>query len=87
MAFQYFVDSLKDTKLQKALRMAELKDLKAALVNSMKFEAAQQASRRDHHTIRDVDVENMDPILTMMTKILEELRDWNQSKIMPKKDC
>ncbi|GFU75309.1 hypothetical protein TNCV_1221741 [Trichonephila clavipes] len=32
-----------------ALRMADLKDLKGALVFGMKFEAAQQATRKDRH--------------------------------------
>ncbi|GFX95971.1 retrovirus-related Pol polyprotein from transposon 412 [Trichonephila clavipes] len=34
--------------------MADLKDLKGALVFAMKFEAAQQATRKDRHPIRAV---------------------------------
>ncbi|GFW76337.1 gag-Pol polyprotein [Trichonephila clavipes] len=49
LALQHFVP-----EIQKALRMADLKDLKGALVFAMKFEAAQQATRKDRHPIRAV---------------------------------
>ncbi|GFU07808.1 hypothetical protein TNCV_3551401 [Trichonephila clavipes] len=45
---------MRDSEIQKALRMADLKDLKGALVFAMKFEAAQQATRKDRHPIRAV---------------------------------
>ncbi|GFV88076.1 gag-Pol polyprotein [Trichonephila clavipes] len=54
LALQHFVDGLRDPEIQKALRMADLKDLKGALVFAMKFEAAQQATRKDRHPIRAV---------------------------------
>ncbi|GFS97609.1 retrovirus-related Pol polyprotein from transposon 17.6 [Trichonephila clavipes] len=54
LALQHFIDGVRDPEIQKALRMADLKDLKGALVFAMKFEAAQQATRNDRHPIRAV---------------------------------
>ncbi|GFV99233.1 retrovirus-related Pol polyprotein from transposon 412 [Trichonephila clavipes] len=54
LALQHFIDGVRDPEIQKALRMADLKDLKGALVFAMKFEAAQQATRKDRHPIRAV---------------------------------
>ncbi|GFW53059.1 retrovirus-related Pol polyprotein from transposon 412 [Trichonephila clavipes] len=54
LALQHFIDGVRDPEIQKALRVADLKDLKGALVFSMKFEAAQQATRKDRHPIRAV---------------------------------
>ncbi|GFX12178.1 CCHC-type domain-containing protein [Trichonephila clavipes] len=54
LALQHFIDGVRDPEIQKALRMADLKDLKGALVFAMKFEAAQQATRKDRHLIRAV---------------------------------
>ncbi|GFY03861.1 gag-Pol polyprotein [Trichonephila clavipes] len=54
LALQHFIDGVRDPEIQKVLRMADLKDLKGALVFAMKFEAAQQATRKDRHPIRAV---------------------------------
>ncbi|GFY15030.1 CCHC-type domain-containing protein [Trichonephila clavipes] len=54
LALQHFIDGVRDPEIQKALRMADLKDLKGALVFAMKLEAAQQATRKDRHPIRAV---------------------------------
>ncbi|GFW09580.1 retrovirus-related Pol polyprotein from transposon 412 [Trichonephila clavipes] len=54
LALQHFIDGVRDPEIQKALRMADLKDLKGALVFAMKFEAAQQATPKDRHPIRAV---------------------------------
>ncbi|GFW16610.1 retrovirus-related Pol polyprotein from transposon 412 [Trichonephila clavipes] len=54
LALQHFIDGVRDPEIQKALRMEDLKDLKGALVFAMKFEAAQQATRKDRHPIRAV---------------------------------
>ncbi|GFX11930.1 retrovirus-related Pol polyprotein from transposon 412 [Trichonephila clavipes] len=54
LALQHFIDGVRDLEIQKALRMADLKDLKRALVFAMKLEAAQQATRKDRHPIRAV---------------------------------
>ncbi|GFV89716.1 uncharacterized protein TNCV_827081 [Trichonephila clavipes] len=42
---QYFVDGLKDGETQKAVRMADVQDLKSALLYALKLEAATQTSR------------------------------------------
>ncbi|GFV94669.1 retrovirus-related Pol polyprotein from transposon 17.6 [Trichonephila clavipes] len=54
LALQHFIDGVRDPEIQKALRMVDLKDLKGALVFAMKFEAAQQTTRKDRHPIRAV---------------------------------
>ncbi|GFW74540.1 retrovirus-related Pol polyprotein from transposon 412 [Trichonephila clavipes] len=54
LALQHFVDGVRDPEIQKALRMADLKDLKGALVFAMKFVTAQQATRKDRHPIQAV---------------------------------
>ncbi|GFV89394.1 retrovirus-related Pol polyprotein from transposon 412 [Trichonephila clavipes] len=54
LALQHFIDGVRDPEIQKALQMADLEDLKGALVFAMKFEAAQQATRKDRHPIRAV---------------------------------
>ncbi|XP_055944373.1 myosin-J heavy chain-like [Argiope bruennichi] len=79
LAVQYFVDGVRDVEIQKALRMAETKDLKSGLVYAIKFEAAQQASRRDRHFIRGAEVKrDEDPLLKVMTQLLEEFRGMKQ---------
>ncbi|GFT02247.1 CCHC-type domain-containing protein [Nephila pilipes] len=72
LALQYFIDGVKDPEIQKALRLAELKDLKSALVYGLKYEAAQQASRRDRHLVRGAEITNSDP---GMADTLKEMRD------------
>ncbi|GFY20449.1 retrovirus-related Pol polyprotein from transposon 412 [Trichonephila clavipes] len=53
LALQHFIDGVRDPEIQKALRMADLKDLKGALVFAMKFEAAQQNTKgQTPHTSR-----------------------------------
>ncbi|GFT28015.1 CCHC-type domain-containing protein [Nephila pilipes] len=72
LVVQYFIDGVKDPEIQKALRLAELKDLKSALVYGLKYEAAQQASRRDRHLVRGAEITNSDP---GMADNLKEMRD------------
>ncbi|GFS52019.1 hypothetical protein TNCV_1104541 [Trichonephila clavipes] len=45
---EYFVDDLKEGEIQKAVKMADVQDLKSAL----KLEAANEASCRDSHFVR-----------------------------------
>ncbi|GFW23151.1 uncharacterized protein TNCV_3802511 [Trichonephila clavipes] len=52
ISLQYFVDGLKDGEIQKAVRMADVQDLKSALLYALKLEAATQASRRDRQSIQ-----------------------------------
>ncbi|GFX40080.1 uncharacterized protein TNCV_4317161, partial [Trichonephila clavipes] len=44
--------NLKDGEIQKAVRMADVQDLKSALLYVLKLEAATQASRRDRQSVR-----------------------------------
>ncbi|GFS58267.1 uncharacterized protein TNCV_4916591 [Trichonephila clavipes] len=48
ISLQYFVDGLRDREVQKALRMADVQDIKSALLYVLKLEAA---SRRDRQSI------------------------------------
>ncbi|GFV15316.1 uncharacterized protein TNCV_4833441 [Trichonephila clavipes] len=52
ISLQYFVDGLKEGEVQKAVRMADVQDLKSALLYALKLEAATQASRRGRQFIR-----------------------------------
>ncbi|KFM76550.1 hypothetical protein X975_12180, partial [Stegodyphus mimosarum] len=59
LSLQYFIDGIRDPEIQKALRMADVKDLKSALGYAMKFEVAQQATRRDRHPIRAAHIQEL----------------------------
>ncbi|GFV25640.1 retrovirus-related Pol polyprotein from transposon 412 [Trichonephila clavipes] len=50
--WEYFVDGLKERGKQKAVRMADVQDLKSALFYFLKVEAANEASCRDSHSVR-----------------------------------
>ncbi|GFU58548.1 uncharacterized protein TNCV_4894801 [Trichonephila clavipes] len=50
--WKYFVDNLKEREIQKAVRMADVQDLKSALLYALKVEAANETSCRDSHSIR-----------------------------------
>ncbi|GFV55625.1 uncharacterized protein TNCV_1821121 [Trichonephila clavipes] len=50
ISLQYFVDVLKDEEIQKAVRMADVQDLKPDLLSALKVEAANEASCRDNHS-------------------------------------
>ncbi|GFU59827.1 retrovirus-related Pol polyprotein from transposon 412 [Trichonephila clavipes] len=55
LALQHFIDGVRDPKSRKSSpNGGSQKDLKGALVFAMKFEAAQQATRKDRHPIRAV---------------------------------
>ncbi|GFV78536.1 gag-Pol polyprotein [Trichonephila clavipes] len=54
ISLQYFVDELKDGKIQKTVTMADVQDLKSALLYALKLEAANEASCRDSHSIRGI---------------------------------
>ncbi|GFU12517.1 uncharacterized protein TNCV_4244581 [Trichonephila clavipes] len=61
ISLQYFVDGLKDGEIQKAVRIADVQDLKSALLYFLKLEAATQASRRDRRSIRGARVTADEP--------------------------
>ncbi|GFX73296.1 uncharacterized protein TNCV_4206461 [Trichonephila clavipes] len=46
ISLQYLLDGLKEGEIQKAVRMADVQDLKSSLLYALKLEAATQASRR-----------------------------------------
>ncbi|GFW44265.1 uncharacterized protein TNCV_1746941 [Trichonephila clavipes] len=52
ISLQYFVEGLKNGEIQRAVRMADVQDLKSALLYALKLEAANETSCRDHHSIR-----------------------------------
>ncbi|GFX23533.1 gag-Pol polyprotein [Trichonephila clavipes] len=53
LALQHFIDGVRDAEIQKAPEW-RISRLKGGLVFAMKFEAAQQATRKDRHPIRAV---------------------------------
>ncbi|GFY18957.1 uncharacterized protein TNCV_3876451 [Trichonephila clavipes] len=50
---EYFVDGLTDEEIQRTVRMADVQDLKSALLYALKFEAASQASCIDLHKVEE----------------------------------
>ena len=54
LAFQHFIDSVRDLETQKVLRLVDLKDIASSVVYAHKIETTQQASQKDQHTIRTV---------------------------------
>ncbi|GFV58472.1 uncharacterized protein TNCV_4036471 [Trichonephila clavipes] len=61
ISLKYFVDALKEGEIQMAVRMADVQDLKSALLYALKLEAATQASHRDRQSIRGARVTLDDP--------------------------
>ncbi|GFW47063.1 uncharacterized protein TNCV_55171 [Trichonephila clavipes] len=61
ISLQYFVDGLRDEEIQMAVRMADVKDLKSALLYALKVEAASQASCIENHSIREARVTADEP--------------------------
>lgn len=47
LALKYFIDGIGHPKIQKALRMVDIKNLKSTRVYAMKFEAKTCSSRKD----------------------------------------
>ena len=56
-----FKDSVQDPETQKALRLANLKNIASALIYAHKIQAAQQASRKDRHTIAGISATDLKP--------------------------
>ncbi|GFX36700.1 uncharacterized protein TNCV_580791 [Trichonephila clavipes] len=75
ISLQYFVDGLKEGEIQKAVRMADVPDIKSAL----KLEAATQASRRDRQSIRGARVTLDAPCESPWKSEIWKLRDEFQS--------
>ncbi|GFW87601.1 uncharacterized protein TNCV_4485661 [Trichonephila clavipes] len=79
ISLQYFVDGLKDGEIQKVVRMADVQDLKSALLYALKLEAATQASRRDYQSIREARVIADEPCESRLLKEMEKLKEEMQT--------
>ena len=71
LALQHFTDSVQGSETQKALRLANHKDIVFALFYAHKTEATQQASKKDWHMIRAVSATNPK---TEFSKQIEQLQ-------------
>ncbi|GFV62217.1 uncharacterized protein TNCV_2034951 [Trichonephila clavipes] len=79
ISLQYFGDGLKDGEIQKAVRMADVQDLKSALLYALKLEAATQASRRDCQSIRGARVTADELCESRLLKEMEKLKEEMQT--------
>ncbi|GFX27882.1 uncharacterized protein TNCV_3083051 [Trichonephila clavipes] len=79
ISLQYFADGLKEGEVQKAVRMADVQDLKSALLYVLKLEAATQASRKDRHSIRGARVTADEPCESLYLKEMEKLKKERQT--------
>ncbi|GFV54132.1 uncharacterized protein TNCV_1027051 [Trichonephila clavipes] len=75
ISLQYFVDGLKDGEIQRAVRMADVQDLKSALLFALKLEAATQASRQDRQPLRGARGNLDAPYESPWKSDIEKLRD------------
>ncbi|GFW23043.1 retrovirus-related Pol polyprotein from transposon 412 [Trichonephila clavipes] len=75
ISLQYLVDGLKDGEIQKAVRMADVQDLKSALLYALKVEAANEASCRDSHSVRGARVTADAPCESPWRKEIEKPRE------------
>ncbi|GFX58440.1 uncharacterized protein TNCV_320221 [Trichonephila clavipes] len=71
ISLQYFAKGLKDGEIQRAVRMADVQDLKSAL----KLEAANGASCRDRHSILGARVTANASCESLWIKEIEKLRE------------
>ncbi|GFX39782.1 uncharacterized protein TNCV_2105261 [Trichonephila clavipes] len=75
ISLQYFVDELKDREIQRATRMADVQDLKSALLYALKLETTIQASRRSRHSIQRARVTADVPSESLWINDIGKLRD------------
>ncbi|GFU35995.1 gag-pol [Trichonephila clavipes] len=75
ISLEYFVDGLKNEEIQMAVRIADFKDPKSALLYALKVEAANEASCRDRHSIRGARVTADAPCESPCIKEIETLRE------------
>ncbi|GFY15088.1 uncharacterized protein TNCV_4493411 [Trichonephila clavipes] len=76
---KYFVDGLKYGEIQKAVRLADVQDLKSALLYALQLQAATQASRRDCHSIRTARITADEPCESRCIKEIEKLKEEMQA--------
>ncbi|GFV45328.1 uncharacterized protein TNCV_2824721, partial [Trichonephila clavipes] len=79
ISLQYFVEGLKEGEIQKAVRMADVQDLKSALLYALKLEAAIQASRKDRHFIRGARVTADEQCESRLLKEMDILKEEMQT--------
>ncbi|GFX94884.1 uncharacterized protein TNCV_2379571 [Trichonephila clavipes] len=79
ISLQYFVDGLKNGEIQKSVRIADVQDLKSALLYALKLEAATQINRRDRHSIRGARVTADEPCESRLIKEIEKLKEEMQT--------
>ncbi|GFV33611.1 retrovirus-related Pol polyprotein from transposon 412 [Trichonephila clavipes] len=81
ICLEYFVDGLKDEEIQMAVRMADFKDLKSALLYALKVETAIQASCIDRHSLREARVTADEPCESRCIKGIDKLKEEMQALI------
>ncbi|GFX18206.1 uncharacterized protein TNCV_4305081 [Trichonephila clavipes] len=79
ISLQYFVDSLKEGEIQKAVRMVDVQDLKSALLYALKLEAAPQDSSKDRHFIRGARMTADESCESRLLKEMEILKEEMQT--------
>ncbi|GFV17538.1 uncharacterized protein TNCV_4028681 [Trichonephila clavipes] len=81
ICLEYFVDALKDEEIQMAVRMADFKDLKSALLYALKVETAIQASCIDRHSTQEARVKADELCEPRCIKGIEKLKEEMQALI------
>ncbi|GFY17215.1 uncharacterized protein TNCV_1089941 [Trichonephila clavipes] len=79
ICLEYFVDGLRDEEIQMAVRMADFKDLKSALLYALKVETTIQASCIDHHSNQEATVTVDEPCESRCIKGIEKLKEEMQA--------
>ncbi|GFX34543.1 uncharacterized protein TNCV_3657811 [Trichonephila clavipes] len=74
ICLEYFIDELMAEEIQMAVRMADVQDLKSALLYALKVEAVTQASCIDRHSIREARVIADEPCEFRCIKEIETLK-------------
>ncbi|GFU90925.1 uncharacterized protein TNCV_4922581 [Trichonephila clavipes] len=81
ICLEYLVDGLKDEETQMAVRMADFKDPKSALLYALNVETAIQASCTDHHSIQEARVTVDEPCESRCIKGIEKCKEEMQALI------
>jgi hypothetical protein len=84
LALQYFVDAIRDPEIQQALRIADNKDLKSALVYAMKIESAQQATKKEHRFVRGATAETKSTSIEELSDEIRKMLKFLENKEAPK---
>ncbi|GFV93578.1 uncharacterized protein TNCV_1988901 [Trichonephila clavipes] len=75
ISLQYFVDGLNDGEIQKPVRIADVQDLKSALLYALKLEDPNEASSKDRHSIRIARVTAVAPCESPWRKDIKKLKE------------